>query len=136
MLIVDTGLALRMAGIDINEILVNSNTELINKGAIAELFAGLEILKSASPYEKNDLFYWQREALNSNAEVDYLLQKNTTIIPVEVKAGTKGAMQSINLFIKEKNVKKGIRLSLENYASYAPIEVIPLYAVRDLIHKA
>lgn len=134
MLLLDTGLAHRLAGLDIKDILSSDATELINKGSIAELFVGLEILKASSPYERKDLYFWQREALNSNAEVDYLLQKGTAIIPIEVKSGTKGSMQSLNLFLKEKNINKGVRISLENYAKYNNIEVIPMYAVRGLVN--
>jgi len=50
------------------------------------------------------LFYWHREARNNNAEVDYLVSVSQGIIPVEVKGGTKGSMQSRYLFLDEKNV--------------------------------
>jgi len=54
-------------------------------------------------YEKTALFYWHREAKNSQAEVDYVIQIQDKIIPLEVKADTKGSMQSLHLFLKEKN---------------------------------
>ncbi|MBM3410449.1 MAG: DUF4143 domain-containing protein, partial [Bacteroidetes bacterium] len=41
---------------------------------------------------KTALYYWHREAKNSKAEVDYVVQRQDRIVPVEVKAGTKGAM--------------------------------------------
>ncbi|HNW69993.1 MAG TPA: AAA family ATPase [Bacteroidales bacterium] len=135
MLPFDTGIALYIAGADIKELLVQDDVDFIHKGAVAELFAGLEILKASSPYKRNELFYWQREALNSSAEVDYLIQKGNKIVPVEVKAGTKGSMQSLFLFLNEKNITKGIRLSLENFGKYDRVEVIPLYAVRDFFHE-
>jgi hypothetical protein len=135
MLLLDTGLVLRLARLDIKSIITSSDTEFINKGNIAELFVGLEILKAESPYERNELYYWQREAINSNAEVDYLVQKDNKILPIEVKSGTKGSMQSLFLFLKEKHVEKGIRISLENYSTYQNIDVIPMYAVGDLIRS-
>jgi predicted AAA+ superfamily ATPase len=67
--------------------------DAVNKGAIAEQYCGLELLKAER------LYYWHREALNSNAEVDYLAQKGQDIIPVEVKSGKKGSMQSLHLFL-------------------------------------
>jgi hypothetical protein len=45
---------------------------VINKDAIAELFTGLELQKSASPYQQEELYFWQRESRNSHAEVDDL----------------------------------------------------------------
>lgn len=133
MLVFDTGIANRLAGQSINEILVADSVDFVNKGRIAELFVGLELLKMHSPYEKSDLFFWQREALNSNAEIDYVIQKSGRIIPIEVKSGTKGSMQSMRIFLKEKNVQKGVRISLENYCQYEDIVVIPLYAVGEIM---
>ena len=93
---------------------------------------GLELVKSAPCYQRQNLYYWHREAKSSNAEVDYLIQQNTAIVPIEVKAGTKGSMQSLNIFMDLKQSPKGIRVSLENFASYTNIEVYPLYAVANL----
>jgi hypothetical protein len=135
MLIIDSGLAYRMSGLNINEIIISDSVEFVNKGIAAELFVGLELLKAQSPYERTDLYYWQREALNSNAEVDYLLQKGESIVPIEVKSGTKGSMQSLYLFLKEKNIKKGVRVSLENFSEYQNIIVIPMYGVGDFVRK-
>jgi uncharacterized protein len=106
---------------------------MVNKGNIAELFVGLELLKASSCYHQQDLYYWHRESLNSNAEVDYLIQKNQEIIPVEVKSGTKGSMQSLFLFLKEKNRLYGIRFSLENFSSYGQIKSFPLYSVAEIV---
>ena len=61
-----------------------------------------------------------------------LAQEN---VPVEVKAGTKGAMQSLFLFLREKHLPTGIRVSNENFSVYDAIEVYPLYAVGKLCRK-
>jgi predicted AAA+ superfamily ATPase len=131
MLIFDTGIFQRLLGLDITEILFENNFEMINKGCIAELYVGLELLKSSSCYQQQSLYYWQREALNSNAEVDYVIQEQQEIIPIEVKSGKKGSMQSLYLFLKEKKRHFGIRFSLENYSTYNQVRVFPLYAVSD-----
>ncbi len=133
MLILDTGVFQRMAGLDIPEIMFEADTDLINKGSMAELYVGLELLKASSCYTQNNLYYWHREALNSNAEVDYIIQKNKDIIPIEVKSGKKGSMQSLFLFLKEKNRPYGIRLSLENFSRYGQILSCPLYSVREVL---
>ena len=64
---------------------------------------------------------------SSNAEVDYLIQKEGQVVPVEVKAALKGSMQSMLIFMKEKNTK-GIRVSMENFGNLEDISIIPLYA--------
>ncbi len=134
MLLMDTGIFQRIMQLDISELLFSDEFSLVNKGGIAEQFIGLEMLKNASCYNQIELFYWHREALNSNAEVDYLIQKNNEIVPIEVKSGSKGSMNSMFLFLSEKNAKYGFRLSLENFAEYENIKVYPLYAFGNLMH--
>ena len=90
-------------------------------------------MKNASCYEQKEVFYWHREAMNSNAEVDYLIQKQNDIIPLEVKSGTKGSMNSMFLFLNEKKAKYGCRISLENFAKYENIKVYPLYALANIL---
>lgn len=135
MLLLDTGIFQRLLGLNINEILFEDDFDTINKGAIAEQYVGLEILKSFSCYRQENLYFWQREATNSNAEVDYVIQKDEGMLPIEVKSGKKGRMQSLFIFLKEKNLPKGVRFSIENYSSYDKVDVYPLYAVSDLIGK-
>ena len=127
-LLLDTGLLQRILDLNISEVLLGDDIEPINKGNIAELYVGLELLKTASPYEKTRLYYWHREAKNSEAEVDYLTQIGEEIVPIEVKASTKGSMKSMHMFMESKKAKHGIRLSLENYSSYNTILSKPLYA--------
>lgn len=134
-LIFDQGIYQRVLNLDISQIFIESTVSIVNKGGIAELHMGLELIKNSSYYSKPELYYWQREALNSQAEVDYVIQQQENIIPIEVKAGTKGAMQSMHIFMKEKQAKKGIRCSLENFSEYENIEVIPLYAVGNIFRS-
>jgi predicted AAA+ superfamily ATPase len=135
MLLLDTGIFQRLLGLNISEVLFEDDFDLINKGAIAEQYVGLELLKAFSCYRQENLYFWHREAKNSNAEVDYVIQKNEHIIPIEVKSGKKGSMQSLFLFLSEKEIPSGIRFSLENYSSYEKIQVFPLYAVSDFVKQ-
>jgi len=131
MLLLDAGIFQRLLGLPLSDILVGENFSLINKGNIAELFVGLEILKSGSCYEQKNLYYWHRESKSSNAEVDFVVQIKKDIIPIEVKSGTKGAMQSMRLFLEEKRSCFGIRTSLENFGELPNVKIIPLYALAD-----
>jgi predicted AAA+ superfamily ATPase len=136
MLLLDTGILQRLLNLPLSPILLNDDFSVINKGSIAELFVGLELLKSYPLNWGPQLYYWQREKPGSLAEVDYVIQKNEAIIPIEVKSGTTGAMQSLHLFLKEKNIAYGIRTSLENFAQYGAIKVIPLYAISHVLKKS
>ena len=132
LLIFDTGIYQRILGLDVASLLLKDDIEVVNKGNIAELFVGLELLKSNDCYERTALYYWHREAKNSQAEVDYVIQNQDAIVPIEVKAGTKGAMQSMFLFMDEKKSDWGVRLSLENFTEFDQVKVMPLYAVFNL----
>jgi len=128
MLLLDTGVYQRLSGLELNEILFNNDISLINKGAIAEQFAGLELIKSASCYVPRNLYFWSREKPQSDAEIDYIVQKNDKIIPIEVKSSGSGKMQSMFVFLNEKKSEYGIRVSIENFSVYEKIRVYPLYA--------
>jgi hypothetical protein len=57
----------------------------------------------------------------SNAEVDFVIQGKQGVVPLEVKSGTKGQMQSLHIFLNERNLSKGIRISAENFSHYDKI---------------
>jgi len=136
MLLLDTGIFQHLLGLNIAEIVLEEDFDVINKGAIAEQFVGLELIKNSSCYRQEILYFWQREAKSSNAEVDYVIQQNHQILPIEVKSGKKGSMQSLFLFLAEKKLDYGVRFSLENYSSYESVEVYPIYAVSELVTKS
>ena len=134
-LLFDSGILQRILGLDIARLFLDEDIEIVNKGSIAELFVGLELIKNQSCYIKPELYYWQREARNSQAEIDYLIQQQELIIPIEVKAGTKGAMQSMYIFLEEKKSDIGFRFSFENFSEYGKIKVFPLYAVSNIFKQ-
>jgi predicted AAA+ superfamily ATPase len=131
----DTGVMQRCLQLDISDILLGDTLSQINKGALAELFAGLEIIKAMPCHQPAQLYYWQREHHGSQAEIDYVVQREREIIPLEVKAGTKGAMQSLHLFMEEKNSVRGIRASLENFGKVGNVDIYPLYTVANAINN-
>jgi len=132
----DTGLFLHTLGLR-SEILPSADFSAVNRGSLAEIFTGLELLKAASCFTPQELFCWQRsaspDASKGNAQVDFLVQKGSSIIPIEVKSGTQGSMRSLRLFMKEKHIERGVRTSLENFGRYEDIEVYPLYAIGNLV---
>ncbi len=130
----DHGLFQRILGLNLSEHLVATDFAAINKGNLAEQFVGTELIKNVSRVAKPQLYYWHREKRGSNAEVDYLLQKKNTILPLEVKSGTQGKMQSLRIFLEEKKINKGARISLEKFNQYEKIMVFPLYAVQNIFY--
>ena len=127
--VLDTGIYQRFLKLDIGQLFTANSLQQVNKGALAELFVGLELLKSTPSNAHAELYYWQREKAGSSAEVDYVIQCKSAIVPLEVKSGTKGSMQSMFQFLKEKGYNYGIRMSMENFGTFQNIKVYPLYAV-------
>jgi predicted AAA+ superfamily ATPase len=129
----DTGIYQRILNPDISGILFSNDFDTINKGAVAEIFAGCELKKNASCYSDNELYCWVREKKNADAQIDFVVQCGETIVPIEVKSGKQGKMQSMWVFLEEKKLKEGIRISLENFAQYDKIKVYPLYAIGNIL---
>ena len=128
----DTGVFLHILGIDTVKILLTDDFKTVNQGALAEIFAGLELLKNGGTHARRQLYCWSREKAQSSAQIDYLIQVGTSIIPIEVKSGTQGGMKSLEIFMKEKNISRGIRTSLENFGRKEKFDIIPLYAISNL----
>jgi hypothetical protein len=56
-----------------------------------------------------EVFYWQREGKSQMAEVDYLIQVGSQIIPVEVKAGSAGKLRSLHQFVALRNNRLALK---------------------------
>lgn len=150
MLLLDTGLMLRLLNMSMGDIssitthiLTATAADLVNKGPMAEMLAGLEVLHYLSPNIRHDLFYWVRQAKNSLAEIDYLLSRDMKVLPLEVKAGVQGGMKSLWDFMRDKKLSQAIRCSLENFGKFdyidlkadnavRHIEIVPLYAISQM----
>ena len=134
-LLYDTGIFQRLLGLELGDMMIQDDFTAINKGNIVELSVGLELIKNTDPFEPAHLYYWHREAQNSQAEVDYVIQSGNEIYPIEVKSGTKGSMQSMYLFMKEKKSMLGYRLSFENFSSMDSVKIMPVYAAGKLSRR-
>lgn len=51
------------------------------------------------------------------------------LLPIEIKSGTRGAMQSLYFFLEQKSLPFGIRSSLEPFGELDKVHIIPLYAL-------
>jgi predicted AAA+ superfamily ATPase len=85
----------------------------LNEGAVAEQFAGQELLTLPPAYYEPALFYWVREEKSAAAEVDFLFQHNNKVIPIEVKAGKTGTLKSLHVYLFEKKIKTGVRFNTD-----------------------
>ncbi len=94
-LMLDIGLMRYLSGMPNDIEYAKSDLLAIYRGAMAEQFVGQEMLVS----QKGGLYYWDRQAKSSSAEVDYLAVLDGKIHPVEVKSGATGSLRSLHLFL-------------------------------------
>ena len=87
-------------------------------------------------FQKASLYYWAREARNSNAEVDYLIACGSFVIPLEVKSGKTGTLRSMHLYLEKYKTPVGVRISSLPFSSERPIISVPLYAIEKLPQMA
>ena len=114
-------------------ILTMTATDLVNKGPITELIAGLELLRYQSPNIRHELFYWTRRERNSVAEVDYVTDFFGGVLPIEIKAGVQGGMKSLWMLMRLKKLGLAVRSSLENFGVFQRLDSEDEDAVRDVL---
>lgn len=131
LLFLDIGLVKASQMLDV-ELLQQKDLLLINRGMLAEQFVEQELLAYMDPYLPQPLYYWEREKKGSEAEVDYVMNINDKIIPIEVKAGKTGSLRSLQLFLTEKQQKIGLRLSMQPLSFHDRILSVPLYMLCEL----
>ena len=73
-----------------------------------------------------DLLYWQSDG---KAEIDFVLQIEDEVIPIEVKKGKRNRSKSLNVFVEKYKSPYSIRISKKNFGFENGIKSVPLYAV-------
>jgi len=108
------------SGISQQTILASGIIENTFLGAVSENYIAQSL--AAKNY---GLYYWTS---NGIAEVDFILQKDNDIIPVEVKTGTRTKSKSLSVFIEKYKPSYSVRISSKNFGFENNIKSVPLYA--------
>ena len=114
----DVGLLTMRSGIPQQTIL--SGESNLFMGSVAENYIAQALTANGHP-----LFYWTSE---HTAELDFVMQKGTEIIGVEVKKGIKTRSKSLSVFTQKYQTAASIRFSEKNFGSDGNIRAIPHYA--------
>lgn len=146
----DSGLLLRILDMDLGSarqltelIIAGTAEDLVNKGGLAEMVLGWELVKYNNPRSQHDLYYWENTDDGTRSEVDYIIARDMKVLPIECKAGTSGKMKSLHVFMRQKHLTEAIRCSLENFSqlenqdrqdedAIRRITINPLYAISNL----
>lgn len=119
----DVGLLGAMAGLNVQTIIEGNNIFTEFKGALTEQYVMQQLRLNSERY----IGYWTNE--RSTSEVDFVIQEEGNIIPIEVKSGESLRSKSFRLFCQKYNPTKAIRSSLSDYKEEEWMTNVPLYAI-------
>jgi len=117
----DTGMLTMHSGFPAQMLLSSIDADNAFMGGIAENFVSQEFTAKRIP-----LFYWKSE---DTAEVDFVLQIGTNVVPVEVKKGVRTRSTSLTMFVKKYKSPYAIRISQKHFGFENNIKSIPFYAL-------
>jgi predicted AAA+ superfamily ATPase len=115
----DVGLLRKLANLSAGYILQKNDEFKEFKGAMTENY----VLNEMTNLYESDLFYWKSD---NTAEVDFVLQHDINVIPVEVKSERNNKAKSLAEYRKKYDPKISVITSMNNVAG-AEVRQIPLY---------
>lgn len=119
----DCGLMGAMADTAAKDVLIGDSVFTEYKGAFTEQYVLQQILSSGI----SDIYYYSAD--DSRMEMDFLMQREGALLPVEVKGGTSIKSNSLHNYLMEHPGIQAIRYSMLPYKKQDFLTNIPLYAV-------
>lgn len=124
---VDVGLLGAMAGLS-PQTLLNGNSVFTGfKGALTEQFVYQQLQLSRN----NKAYYWSAE--NSKGELDFVVQIDDKVIPIEVKAEENLQSKSLRAFVESNPGLHGVRFSMAPYREQEWMTNYPLYSINSIL---
>ena len=114
----DVGILNSVLDIKFEDIILDK--EFIYKGDIVENYVQQQLNVNFE-----HIYYWKND---NTAEVDFIIQNEDGLIPIEVKAGDSVKSKSLNLYMKQFKPKYGIKLCTKNFGYVNGLKTVPLYA--------
>ena len=115
----DTGILRRLADVPASSILLNKDLFDEFKGRLVENF----VLQQMKVMNYRSIYYWTS---GNTAEVDFVIQHDSEIIPVEVKSGLNVKAKSLKTYRENYNPAKALRFSMQNLREDNGLLNIPL----------
>ena len=131
LLFLDIGLVQCKSGLN-SSALLNDDIMKLNAGALAEQAVGQELLVYQDAFSPGELYFWTRDKKNSHAEVDYMLNIEGKIVPLEVKSSEAGHLKSLHLFLTEQKRPLGIKVSTAPLSKKDSILNVPVYLISKI----
>ena len=127
----DTGLVNFAANIQ-TEVLHDRTLMDTWQGAIAEHIVAQQLQVLLDEQYISDLHFWVRDKQGSNAETDFVWQKGTQIIPVEVKAEVNLRAKSLKTYQEKFSPDISVRTSMADFKKEDWLINLPLYAIEKI----
>ena len=125
----DVGPLSAFSGLDARTLIEGNSIFTEFKGALTEQFVMQELNTLMLDY----IGYWTNE--RSTSEVDFIIQKNGEVIPIEVKAGENLRSRSFTQFCQTYEPKMAVKTSLAPYHADKIIQNIPLYGLSSFLSE-
>lgn len=119
----DCGLMGAMADADAKNVLIGNNVFTEYKGAFTEQY----VLQQLLALGVDNIYYYNSDT--SRMEIDFLIQRDGALLPIEVKGGTSTKATSLHHYLMEHSNISAIRYSLLPYRKQDNITNMPLYGV-------
>lgn len=126
--LVDIGLLAAMGDIDSKTLLGGNEIFTEFKGALTEQFVYQQMITA----KEFVIRYWSSE--RSTSEVDFILQYQGLVVPVEVKAEENLQAKSLKVYTEKFHPKISIRTSMSDFRQQEWLTNLPLYAISELPH--
>lgn len=121
--VLDVGLLGAMSRLNARIILEGDSLFEEFKGALTEQY----VLQQLIVNEENDIFYWSSP--KGTGEIDFLVQMDDKIVPVEVKAEENLQAKSLRSFVQKYNMEYAVRTSMSDYREQEWMVNYPLYCI-------
>ena len=122
---VDVGLLGALSNLDAQALIDGNRMFTEFKGALTEQY----VLQQLKSMPNMPIYYWTSKAL---AEVDFVIQHNNHIIPIEAKATTNLRAKSLKTYCTNYQPTYALRFSMADYKQTGNLYDIPLYMVECL----
>lgn len=123
--LLDVGLFGAMVNAPASEILIGSNIFSEYKGTFTELY----VLQQMVTVRDLDLYYYSTE--DSRTEIDFVVQHEGRVTPVEVKAEENLRAKSLRQVVSNDPSLHGLRFSMSDYRQEDWLDNVPLYGVES-----
>lgn len=121
--LLDVGLLGALSKLDAVSILGGNKIFMQYKGALTEQY----VFQQLSSIRKDDLFYWSAES--ATAEIDFIIQREGRVYPIEVKAEENLKSKSLKVYKQRFDPRKSIRTSMSDYRDEGWLVNLPLYMI-------